>query len=123
MAKFKCRNCGGCCGPIPVTESELNQIKTALARIEPAEIDRIKAQKCGRLTCILRDTENRRCLVYHARPLLCRQFGHVSGMICTKNPRAPVKSRFLAHKELEKNGEIIGILSLTIGWGKLEGGE
>jgi len=123
VAKFKCRNCGDCCGPIPITEDELNRIKTALSEIEPAEIDRVKAQERGDLTCILRDTENKRCLVYRVRPFLCREFGHVSGMKCPQNPRVPFKSRFLAYKELEKNGEMIGILSQTIGWGSLEGGE
>ena len=121
MAKFKCHNCGKCCGPIPITMDELTNIRKALDDMPRTMIDRIKANERDKLTCILLDIESKRCLVYNSRPFPCRQYGSVSGMICPRNKLVPIKSKFLADRELRQNRgmDLAGILSHNIGWESL----
>lgn len=125
--QFQCRNCGKCCGPIPLLDWELVEIRRAVRNLPVEERERLKHQKRERLTCPLRDIENRRCAIYEARPLICRQYGHYEGLKCPNNKGVKLKSRKQGYKEFEvasRKGEyLVGILGGNIGWRELEEGE
>lgn len=72
--------CGQCCGPVPVTASELSRVRAYVRQhgLTPGE-------KTGR--CPLYDGQ--RCTVYPVRPLLCQVFGHTKGLPCPKGLGAP----------------------------------
>ena len=122
VVSFECKNCGQCCGPIPLRNWELDSIKSALWEISGDDKQRIKQQKRDALTCILWDAENKRCLIYRHRPLVCRQYGQVHEMPCPNNEKPCVL--ISGEKELhgsQRPGEyLVGILSLNIGWRELE---
>lgn len=119
MNEFKCKQCGGCCGPVPLAKTELTQVKTIIKLTSPSELERLKSQPREPLTCILFDTEGKRCSVYSSRPLVCRQYGQVKELQCPNNPGLRLKS---GRKEFEKVaiGKVVGILSVNIGWKELE---
>ncbi len=120
---FKCLNCGECCGLIPLLEQEFIKLHLAVLELPLRERVRVKKQKRHDLMCPLRDIENKKCLVYEHRPWLCRNYGHLEGLVCPYNRRVKVRNGF---KELEKylqnKGGIIGTMGLEIGWRELERG-
>lgn len=122
MSKFECLNCGECCGPIPLVNSEFIKIRKAIKSIPIEERERIKKQGRNNLSCILRDVKNKRCIVYSNRPLVCKQFGQVHQLKCPKNKNAI--TLIDGHKEIEASGilkeDAAGILSFDIGWNELE---
>jgi len=67
--------CGACCGPAPITDAELAQLR---AYIEKHNVPVVEQG----ITCPL--YQNGRCAVYEVRPLVCRAFGHVEGMECRR---------------------------------------
>jgi len=83
------------------------------------ERERIKAQQREPLTCILLNTENKRCSVYDYRPLVCRQYGQIRELKCPNNPGLKLKS---GRKETMRvmHYDIAGILGMNIGWKELE---
>lgn len=73
----ECTNCGECCTDfLPVTKAEIRTIKQYVAK------HRVKEQKhflptakpLMDFTCPFRDNKGRRCVIYEARPLICRDF-------------------------------------------------
>lgn len=82
LPKLKCdAGCGQCCGPVIVSSDEYKAIETVIAALG------ITPQRNGIGTCPL--YINGKCSVYHARPMLCRLFGHVPGMACAKGYDTP----------------------------------
>ena len=89
-----CDACGlRCAAGVPATRAEWETLQTHLAGLSEAErteIARVQAQdKTVDLgdgvtvqMCRYRDMEAGRCVVYAARPLVCRLLGHVEWMPC-----------------------------------------
>jgi hypothetical protein len=84
---MRCSGCGDCCGPVPCTHEEWLVISNWCAEkgVMPA------ALVPGQLKCpFMRQGDKAECLVYEVRPLLCRLFGHVEGMVCPRKRQAPM---------------------------------
>jgi Fe-S-cluster containining protein len=89
-----CDACGlRCTEGIPATETEWKRLQAFLAACSPverADIARVEAQDksvdlgddVSVRMCRYRDMEANRCVVYPARPLVCRLLGHVEWMPC-----------------------------------------
>src|SRR5437870_4386738 len=87
-----CDECGTrCTAGIQVLESEYRAIQAELRRLPANEVERVLGQE-KRLSipgseeyytaCRFRDVERGRCLIYRARPAICRMFGHVEWLPC-----------------------------------------
>lgn len=79
----RCINCGDCCGPVPIDEKELKEIKEKIDTLEPSMIRFVLGQKRPILTCPFRDVANKSCIIYSHRPMLCRLMGITAGMRCS----------------------------------------
>jgi Fe-S-cluster containining protein len=87
-----CDHCGTrCTAGITVLRSEYEAVRAELARLPADEVARVLAQEKRQpipgteetyVACEFRDVEWRRCLVYPARPMICRLFGHVEWLPC-----------------------------------------
>lgn len=119
--KFRCHQCGGCCGPVPCTNQELSALKLAIESMSKEERERLKRKPYKYLTCILLDVENNHCSVYNHRPLVCRQYGQIRELKCPNNNIRNLKSGRKETAQISKN-DIAGILSMNIGWKELEEG-
>ncbi len=70
----RCSSCGACCTDIlPLTEKDIAEIKAYMKK-HPIKEQRHKVVNAVDLTCPFRDDINRRCLIYEARPSICRDF-------------------------------------------------
>lgn len=110
---INCKNCTACCGPVPVTIKEMNEIQKELSKKSKKEIKRLSKQKRDQLTCMFVDTKNKCCSIYNARPNLCRNFGYAKGLECPYNPEYATE---------KYKGEFhipIGILGTTITWNNI----
>ena len=87
-------DCGDCCGPVAVTETELQRVARFIAerRIVPVEQG---------ITCPL--YLGGACAVYEVRPLPCRVFGHVEKMRCSRGYNVNVDERQV-HRMIRANG-------------------
>lgn len=120
VKEFMCTNCGMCCGPVPISKSELSTIKENIRNKSHKEVSRLKRQDRPELRCILWDTESQTCSIYEDRPEICKMFGFYQGMACHENPSFATKSRGEGFKRLEKvSSEPAGVLSVSIGWKEL----
>lgn len=120
MKEFNCTHCGECCGPVPVSRSELEGLKAAIKKMPNRHINRLRSQKRGQLQCILWDTKTKSCSVYEDRPMSCKMFGFYQGMVCPDNPSHATKSFGEGHKKLkDTQGNLAGVLTLQIGWEEL----
>ena len=107
---INCKGCVACCGPVPVTAEEMTGIQKALAKMRPREIKRLKKQKRGHLDCMFIDHEKKRCSIYNARPLVCREFGYVKGLPC------PYFPEHATGKGTKERPTPIGVLGQSITW-------
>lgn len=117
--KFDCKQCGCCCGPVPITKPELMVLQAGIDLISQEERDRIKSQHRDLLTCILLDLETNRCSVYNYRPLVCRQYGQVRELQCPNNQGLKLKSGKKEIMQISRY-DIAGILGMNLGWKELE---
>lgn len=120
MKPFECQYCGKCCGPIPVTIKELAKIKRATKQMDESEVERLRNQKRGSLTCPLRDVENKRCSIWEHRPEICRMQGFYVGLVCPNNREYATGSREDGRKRLEeahRGLQPVGTLAIDITWG------
>lgn len=80
----KCSNCGRCCGPVPISQSEEIKIRKFVKKMDIFTKQRLTNQLKGKdfLTCQFRDTEQNKCAIYPVRPLLCKLFGISIGLEC-----------------------------------------
>lgn len=69
-----CTNCGQCCGIVPASQAEINTIRNYIAVNGISPIKR-----ADKTICPFRDNENKKCLIYPVRPLICRLFGVAKG--------------------------------------------
>lgn len=114
---FFCTNCGDCCGPVPITKQEFNQIKRYVKDFSLAKFYRLKTQTNNPLECIFRDKATNTCSIYPVRPDICKMFGFYEGMICPNNKEYRVKSKDEGHRRINKNrskSEMKGIISIDI---------
>jgi Fe-S-cluster containining protein len=87
-----CDHCGTrCTAGIQVLRSEYEAARAEIARLPAAETARVLKQEKQLpipgteetyTACEFRDTEQGRCLIYPARPMICRLFGHVEWLPC-----------------------------------------
>ena len=69
------KNCGRCCGPVPVSQTDMEEIRRYVS------LHSIEAMDNGPMTCPFLG-QDKGCLIYAVRPLVCRLFGTVSTMEC-----------------------------------------
>lgn len=82
LPKMRCdAGCGKCCGPVAVGADEYESIEFVVKALM------VTPQRNGILTCPL--YIDGKCAVYHARPLVCRMFGHVPEMVCANGYDTP----------------------------------
>ena len=81
----KCTNCGGCCGPVPVSKDEAEQIKKYITNTNP------KIGKGNFLNCKFR--VDGKCSIYPVRPIMCKLFGVTKGMSCTNGNTKEIDGR------------------------------
>lgn len=75
IPKHNCKNCGECCGPVPITKTEQQVIQAYVDKHKP------KINKnAGWLNCKFRVDNS--CSIYPVRPILCQLCGSVKGMNC-----------------------------------------
>jgi hypothetical protein len=122
--EFHCKNCGRCCGPIPVTEQEWRKIRRAIKNKPWSEIDRMVNQERELLTCPLRDIEQKACFIYEARPIICKLQGTQVGLPCPLKPSAATRTDGLEILKAEhgESPEICGIMGITLRWTELLNG-
>lgn len=122
--EFRCRNCGECCGPVPLFDFELRKIRTAVLAMPEEERERLRTQERGSLACPLRDVEKKCCSVYSQRPIVCRQFGAFEGLECPQNKGVRLRSFEEARTEFFKQAKpgrvLVGVLGVDIGWAEIE---
>jgi hypothetical protein len=96
-----CDGCGTrCTAGVEMLESEFRAICAELGHLAQAERDRVLGQsknvkvpgtEYSYTACRFRDVDGARCLIYRARPLICRLFGHVEWLPCPiEKVRGPV---------------------------------
>lgn len=92
-----CTNCGECCGIVPVSIPELNAIRDYIAvnGINPVK-------RADKTICPFRDEKQKKCLIYEARPIICRLFGVAEGaMQCPNGNSAEIDGiPFLPKKDI-----------------------
>lgn len=71
----KCKNCGECCGPVPINEIEGKAIREFLNKNKPKY-----NKEYNFLLCKFRI--DGKCSIYPVRPVLCRLMGVTRGMSC-----------------------------------------
>jgi uncharacterized protein len=87
-----CDACGmRCTDGVPLMETEYEAIEVELATLPSDDVARVIGQGKRQpipgtdetyLACRFRDVERGRCLIYRARPTICRLFGHVEWLPC-----------------------------------------
>lgn len=78
-----CRNCGLCCGPLIVTKKEIKSISIYIKNnLSRKFILKIKKQKKDNMTCQFRDIKEKNCIIYPARPEICKLFGIIKRLEC-----------------------------------------
>src|SRR5262252_849047 len=70
--QLPCASCTAmCCGPVPISESRVQQIHEHLRTMPAEERQRLAKQERGELDCHFLDKENYRCAIYPVRPWVC----------------------------------------------------
>lgn len=77
-----------CCGPVPVTESDLKRIRRHVRSMPRGDRDKLKDQLRFFGTCIFFDQDEDKCGIHPARPDICRAFGLHDNLVCFKQPDA-----------------------------------
>jgi Fe-S-cluster containining protein len=92
---FNCKNCGECCGIVPISIKEYETIKNYCIgnNIKPL-------QKQTFFDCMFRDNKKGLCLIYDVRPTICKLFGVTKGMDCDNGNSNNIDGRsFLDNKD------------------------
>ncbi len=116
MENLPCEGCKGlCCGPVPITEKELKNIKKKLKSMPTKMRLELKNQQRFVGTCIFYDLQKDRCGIHAVRPEICRMFGYYKELVCFRNPAVATKSM-----DTSTIAKHIGILSLDYTWKDFE---
>ena len=119
MSEFICISCGKCCGPVPISNTDWDNIVTAVENMSFSDIEHLINQEREDMTCIFRDNDFNKCAIYEHRPLICRLQGTREGLPCPNMPRYAKgdSGRFSVNSEFGENREYLkGILSVDIGY-------
>ncbi|MEW9702520.1 YkgJ family cysteine cluster protein [Paenibacillus sp. SI8] len=111
MSDLPCQGCKGlCCGPVPVTQQELQIIKKKVKSM-PAKVRKeLEHQERHFGTCIFYDLDHDKCGIHAVRPAVCRAFGYYRNLVCFRKPEAAA-----AHNWNMKE-QPSGILSVDYTW-------
>lgn len=111
VRNLPCKECSGlCCGPVPVTEHELQAIKKLVKRMPLQYYSDIKNQQRYFGTCIFYDLDSNKCGIYSERPSICKAFGLYHNLSCFK---APMAASVKDWSVMEKS---FGLLSIDFTW-------
>lgn len=103
IPSHNCKNCGACCGPVPISMKEFHEIVAYVKKHKP------KYNKNNdNLTCKFR--VDGRCSIYSVRPILCRLFGVTHGLNCINGNQFNINGR----KYLDPNVKVVGLLNDSI---------
>lgn len=69
--KVLCKNCGTCCGPVPISRKEVHAIRTFL-RAHPNVAQYARNQSFDPMKCVFRNDEECKCMIYQCRPKICQ---------------------------------------------------
>ncbi|MBB6672706.1 YkgJ family cysteine cluster protein [Cohnella nanjingensis] len=111
MPQLPCQGCRGmCCGPVPITESELKRIRKYVRGMPLPARSKLEGQLRFFGTCIFYDQDQDKCGIHPARPAVCRAFGLHRNLVCFRMPEA-------ASGEAWAAGEpSVGVLSADFVW-------
>lgn len=72
----ECSNCGNCCTSIlPMTQAELSRIKKYVKKQKiKIQISNFPLSNVRDLTCPFRNNTSNKCLIYHIRPMICKDY-------------------------------------------------
>ncbi len=98
-------NCGECCGPVMVTQPELDAIRAYMTE------HNIKPVAQG-VTCPL--YQGGKCSVHPVRPKLCQAFGHTREMTCPRGYNTNVPDHVI-RQWLIANGRPVALLHQLLG--------
>ncbi|MET3288843.1 YkgJ family cysteine cluster protein [Brevibacillus fluminis] len=111
MEQLPCEGCRGlCCGPVPVTETELKKIKKSIKAMPQKKRMELANQQRFFGTCLFYDVNNDRCGIHAVRPDVCRMFGYYKEMICFRMPQLATKT------DRQVRERPVGILSVDFTW-------
>lgn len=94
-----CHECGlRCMAGIQLTKEEFERIVACLREQDPYQVIRVLEQEKHVVwfedieteQCVFYDVTKRRCLIYPARPLICRLFGRVEWLPCPLEKPLPL---------------------------------
>ena len=94
-----CHECGlRCTSGIQMTRQEFQQIVACLREQDPWQVKRVLEQEkhvpwfedVETEHCLFYDVPKHRCIVYPARPLICRMFGRVEWLPCPLEKPLPL---------------------------------
>jgi uncharacterized protein len=94
--------CGACCGPVPVTQHEVDRIKRYVAKnnIVPVKRD-------GPFVCPFFD--GNKCGIHVVRPFMCQAFGHTSEMKCARGYNVNIPDA-VVRQAVRSRGRAVGLL-------------
>ena len=111
MENLPCQGCRGlCCGPVPVTERELTQIKRKIKSMSRKNREELENQHRFFGTCIFYDLDRDRCGIHSVRPGVCEAFGQYRNLVCFRQPDAASESDWHAKERA------VGVLSVDFTW-------
>lgn len=111
MERLPCAGCKGlCCGPVPITQRELQNIKDHIIRVSRSYRAGLKSQTRYFGTCIFYDLDKDKCGIYLVRPSICRAFGNYKNLTCFKQPVVATNQNW----EVTENP--VGLLSVDFTW-------
>ncbi|MDR7856027.1 YkgJ family cysteine cluster protein [Tissierella sp.] len=106
-----CSNCGECCGPVPANKKEIENIKKYL-KDNPELMNQLGEVRS--LTCMLRDEEEKKCLIYPVRPLVCRLMGVAEGLVCSKGNSSDIDGVKFLNESFTDKPELLNFVR----WGE-----
>ena len=105
---MKCQaNCARCCGPLICSDTDSDRIARYVAE------HGIEARDNGPLECPFVG-EDRGCLIYPARPVVCRLYGRIDGLPCQNGACKPMNAK-KARRKLDQAGPPTTILHVEFG--------
>lgn len=102
-----CNNCGGCCEIVMASEKEIENIRKFIKK-NPNVLDETGSPTS--LTCIFRDEEEKKCLIYPVRPISCRLMGVVEGMECSQGNSNDLNGRKFMSEVFLKSPRILNMM-------------
>ncbi len=105
IPEMRCdKNCGDCCGIVPVTADELVRVNNYINA--NGIVPRAQGSTCPFY-------QKGQCAVYEVRPRICQAFGHTYKMECSRGYNEDIADE-LIQEWLTDNGTIRGTLHSTL---------